>query len=492
MKEDNKRWRRLCELVKVLSGADIYVSCPLSVSAAGVPLANPSPLGPNRGPILSFSMLLTTSLEFPLLVGADVVKMGPKSGSAMSVDEIDEKCDVLRKRIMKLNTALVYKQQKYNLLREELEGYSKLVTVLCKMPHMEQLFSVEGDGEAASYIRNILSLIGQFELDPNRVLDVVLDAFEQQPSNLSFVALLKQFPQRNIVHVVGFKFLNYQSAAASVTANTPTPSSADLATVGVEQRNTPVLGRPSTSDPAKPPVKVPAPPAGDGQVLSPKPVERAGFHSSTPASLYAVSAVLVMCELVHLDDLLLYLQPPVEEILKDAQQAENLLEKEIKSHGMINLNASATTPVAATASTAAASCDSIAQAPVSIEVTAGNPVSDKRPPPPPLPPSSSSAPLPTSLASLISVAASSFSKPPPPSYPPPKGIALQSAVTTAGKPAVLPPSLKSAAAAVPESKVQYEAHYLDGEPSSQLSCTRTLLWKVAPSSWTSFPSRIGS
>ncbi|KAI9592442.1 transcription factor/nuclear export subunit protein 2-domain-containing protein [Syncephalis fuscata] len=56
-------------------------------------------------------------------------------------------------------TKMIYKQQKFNLLREESEGYAKLMTEL-----MQTLLRVQ-------------SLIGYFDLDPNRVVDIILDVF---------------------------------------------------------------------------------------------------------------------------------------------------------------------------------------------------------------------------------------------------------------------------------------------------------------------------
>ena len=68
-------------------------------------------------------------------------------------------------------TNILYKQSNYNLLREESEGYSKLMT---------ELFSVSQDPEPTSDIahqtfENIKALIGAFDLDAGRVLDVTLD-----------------------------------------------------------------------------------------------------------------------------------------------------------------------------------------------------------------------------------------------------------------------------------------------------------------------------
>ena len=70
-------------------------------------------------------------------------------------------------------TNLLYRQSSYNLLREETEGYSKLVTELFTTSSNEPLSSevVEDTFE------RVKGMIGAFDLDVGRVLDVTLDVF---------------------------------------------------------------------------------------------------------------------------------------------------------------------------------------------------------------------------------------------------------------------------------------------------------------------------
>ncbi|GAA5854301.1 hypothetical protein JCM8547_001771 [Rhodosporidiobolus lusitaniae] len=85
-------------------------------------------------------------------------------------------------------TALYYKQQKFNLLREESEGYSKLVVeFLTNMGPSHS--SVTGKSQereeerrrrAVSVNDKVKNLIGNFDLDPSRTLDVFLDTFSDQ------------------------------------------------------------------------------------------------------------------------------------------------------------------------------------------------------------------------------------------------------------------------------------------------------------------------
>ncbi len=80
---------------------------------------------------------LKKTLELNLLVG-----------SGLWSDEAG-----LQKKIVKINTSLVYRQDKYNLLREETEGYSKLLTALSAMPSPFE--------DSSFHFKNIFSIIGK-------------------------------------------------------------------------------------------------------------------------------------------------------------------------------------------------------------------------------------------------------------------------------------------------------------------------------------------
>ncbi|KAK2439583.1 THO2 [Trifolium repens] len=119
------------------------------------------------------------------------------------------KAQELKGKEVRVNTRLLYQQTKFNLLREESEGYAKLVTLLCR------------DSEAptqkgsASTIGIIKSLIGHFDLDPNRVFDIVLECFELQPDNDVFIELIPIFPKSHASQILGFKFQYYQRMEVS-------------------------------------------------------------------------------------------------------------------------------------------------------------------------------------------------------------------------------------------------------------------------------------
>ena len=69
-----------------------------------------------------------------------------------------------------------YRQQKYNLLQEESEGYSKLIDTLhsyfASPSHITSSPTV-----TAAIAGRVTALIGYFDLDPNRVLDVLLTVY---------------------------------------------------------------------------------------------------------------------------------------------------------------------------------------------------------------------------------------------------------------------------------------------------------------------------
>lgn len=113
-----------------------------------------------------------------------------------------QSAEAFTRKLVRMNTSLLYKQQKYNLLREESEGFAKLVCILknAKGQSDDQLFA------------RVVALIGYFDLDPNRVLDIIVDVYAQMvPKNYRLYErlLLKlAFPPSTVANVVGFKVNN--------------------------------------------------------------------------------------------------------------------------------------------------------------------------------------------------------------------------------------------------------------------------------------------
>ena len=95
-----------------------------------------------------------------------------------------------------------YKQNKFNLLREQSEGYSKLTVELTSSlgpPHSPftgrptESNSVIEDRTRPVW-EKVISLIGYFDLDPNRALDIILDVLSQHlTTHYSFFLALLSF-----------------------------------------------------------------------------------------------------------------------------------------------------------------------------------------------------------------------------------------------------------------------------------------------------------
>ncbi|KIW16592.1 hypothetical protein PV08_03780 [Exophiala spinifera] len=88
-----------------------------------------------------------------------------------------EKLDLIRNTFSRMNirkqTNLLYRQANFNLLREESEGFAKLMT---------ELFTTSGNEPPTSdvveeTVEKVKAMIGAFDLDVGRSLDVVLDVF---------------------------------------------------------------------------------------------------------------------------------------------------------------------------------------------------------------------------------------------------------------------------------------------------------------------------
>ena len=138
----------------------------------------------------------------------------------------------MRNKLIKANTKLLYTQQKYNLFREDAEGYARLMVTLlgCDMSNCN----------ASNIVKRIQSLVGYFRLDPNRVFDLVLEAMEHNiskslsspvehtPADIAlglekearmptldlsrlnnYAEIFREFSVNNLKHILGFKFAGY-------------------------------------------------------------------------------------------------------------------------------------------------------------------------------------------------------------------------------------------------------------------------------------------
>lgn len=101
-------------------------------------------------------------------------------------------------RYVRTKTRLFFKQQKFNLLREENEGYAKLITELAQTK-----------GPMDAVMVQVRSLIGYFDLDPSRVLDLILDVGEfRENMSENIVKLIRLYnPDKlDLTHILGHKF----------------------------------------------------------------------------------------------------------------------------------------------------------------------------------------------------------------------------------------------------------------------------------------------
>ena len=103
-----------------------------------------------------------------------------------------------------IDTPYSYKQNKFNLLREQSEGYTKLTADLignlgppndpATATPVESF--VEAQQRAQVAWKRVTGLIGSFDLDPNRCLDIILDVFSVNIATHwhFFLALLANSP----------------------------------------------------------------------------------------------------------------------------------------------------------------------------------------------------------------------------------------------------------------------------------------------------------
>ncbi|XP_023179884.2 THO complex subunit 2 [Drosophila hydei] len=142
----------------------------------------------------------------------DLDKVLPESllKERLEIDTLQEVGIVKNKsfytKFIKVKTKLYYKQRRFNLFREESEGFAKLIT------EMNQDFEEHTTPDTIMDI--IKSLIGCFNLDPNRVLDIIIESFETRPDRWKlFIPLLRSYMPTGaiICEVLGYKFCHFKA-----------------------------------------------------------------------------------------------------------------------------------------------------------------------------------------------------------------------------------------------------------------------------------------
>ncbi|KAI9312930.1 transcription factor/nuclear export subunit protein 2-domain-containing protein [Dichotomocladium elegans] len=139
---------------------------------------------------------------------------------------------IFDRKLVRLNTSILYKQNKFNLMRENNEGYAALVndfifdSIDIRNNEHGQALQTPLD-RIPQLLRTIITHIGIFHLDPNRVLDIILDFYVKElDRNYNFwISLLKQSPwiqelvlgnnaeggSAVIAHLMGFRFIRLQT-----------------------------------------------------------------------------------------------------------------------------------------------------------------------------------------------------------------------------------------------------------------------------------------
>lgn len=195
------------------------------------------------------------------------------------------------------------------LAREETEGYSRLISLLASAP--------EHDASSSADQRNplcaaVLSLIGRFDLDPNRALDLTLHALEQQPAQTSLLAVVHMFKRDSVSAVLGFKLLQYhESVAEAELWTTPTVEPASAKPIG-------------KGKPADVPVIIPSHEQSKGPA---------------PKSLYVLAGLLLSAGVIDLEDVIPYLAPSVKATIAAQSASDIARRKAVRLMGVVNLSA---------------------------------------------------------------------------------------------------------------------------------------------------------
>lgn len=111
-----------------------------------------------------------------------------------------------KKREGQVNGSLFYKLNKFNALREENEGFSKMIVCL----HSFGAAAAASQDNIPQILMEIRSLIGYFDLDPNRVAALVLDVFQDQWDNLAYLQLLPLFSAQAVSASLAFIYAFYK------------------------------------------------------------------------------------------------------------------------------------------------------------------------------------------------------------------------------------------------------------------------------------------
>lgn len=151
----------------------------------------------------------------------------------------NQTADTFTNKIKKYQSQVFFKQMKFNVLSEESEGYAKVISFLFSPMNILKIFfgaaivdskmkennptTYHFDTHKQHVVTHIRGLMGAFNLDPNRVLDLLLESIEavicDQENKVSeyntevllkiLFSVLKDFKEENIPHLLCFKLSPY-------------------------------------------------------------------------------------------------------------------------------------------------------------------------------------------------------------------------------------------------------------------------------------------
>lgn len=156
-----------------------------------------STLDPSELFLDTISILPDRDISNPRLVPFVAATAIPPSLMRLNLEEAALRAlgltrETFGKMFIRKQTHILYRQSNYNLLREETEGYAKLMTELFTVSQPDDL----SPGVVSQTLENVKALIGAFDLDAGRVLDVTLDVFSSMlvKNTRFFVKLLRASP----------------------------------------------------------------------------------------------------------------------------------------------------------------------------------------------------------------------------------------------------------------------------------------------------------
>ena len=107
-----------------------------------------------------------------------------------------------KNKFTRINTKS-YEQTKFNLLREESEGYSELITFLFDINELKIKLEQK---EIETILKKIVKIIGYFNLDSYRVLDIAIEVFKYSPFNINYIKIFDILNKKILLPIFDFKF----------------------------------------------------------------------------------------------------------------------------------------------------------------------------------------------------------------------------------------------------------------------------------------------